>query len=141
FTLLCFVIYLNVGKAGLVNGAVVNYTFAAVYESIVPKAAKGVVDGIDYLVVECKNKVTPARTCAECSKLQFHIAALFVDKVPNLAVELFSAEIKPASSLFCEFFFIHNPGFKTSMIGPWNIGNIITLHATMARKHILNCCA
>ncbi len=50
--LLVFVLYLDIGKAGLVNGTVVNDPFAAVDKIFVPKFFEGAVNGVYHLFVQ-----------------------------------------------------------------------------------------
>ena len=84
--LLVFVIYLNVRIAGLVRGAVVYDALTSVNKAIVPQFFEGVVYGVDDFFVQRKREVFPASASAQRTELLLHIATLFIDKIPDLAV-------------------------------------------------------
>ena len=78
--------YLDVGKACLMLDTEVYHSFAAVDQLILPHLFEGIIDTINYFFVEGKDKRIPIDAGAESPELEFHVAALFVDKVPHLTI-------------------------------------------------------
>ena len=86
--------YLNVGEGGLVFCAEVYEFFASINEALFPEFFKSIVDCVDYFLVERKGKAFPVSRCTKSTDLELHIAALLVNKIPNLTIEIVATEIE-----------------------------------------------
>ena len=117
-------------------GAVVDEFFASVNETIIPHFFEGGIDAVNDVFVESKSKVIPRAGSAESAKLEFHIATLLGDKIPDSSVEFVAVEFKTSMALLFEILFVNNPGFEASVVGAWNIPRRFAFEAIIANEGI-----
>lgn len=86
----------DVGEGGLMFGAEIDEFFASVNEVVVPHLFEGGVNLGDDFGVESEGEGGPIARGAEGTELEFHVAALFLDEIPDLLVELVAGEIEAA---------------------------------------------
>ncbi len=122
----------NVGKSGLMLRAEVDELFAAVDHSVIPHLFESRVNTGDDVFVESKSKVGPSAARAKSTDLEFHIAALLFDEIPDAGVEFVAAKFEAGVAFFFEGTFIDNPSFETGVVGTRNIPSRLAAKAIVA---------
>ena len=107
----------DVGEGGLVFGAVVDEFFAAVDETVVPHFFESLVDAVDDVFVESEGEVLPGAGGAEGADLKLHVAALFLDEVPNLGVEFVTGVFEAGVAGGLKGAFVNDPSFEAGVVG------------------------
>src|ERR1700741_4286672 len=94
------VLYLYVGKFGTMESTKVNQAFTPVNKAIVPHFLEGFVGLFDDFLVQFVDVMFPVNTSAQATELLLVVITVLSHKIPNLAIQLFPAEIKTALALF-----------------------------------------
>lgn len=120
-TFFVFMFDFDVGEGGLVLRAEVDEFFAAVNHAVVPHFLEGFIDTGDDVFIKSKSQVGPGARGTEGADLEFHIAALLFDKVPDAGVEFVAVKFKAGVAFFFESALVDDPSFEAGMVGAGNI--------------------
>lgn len=111
----------DVGEGGLVLRAEVDEFFAAINHAVVPHFLEGFIDAGDDVFIKSKSQVGPGARGTESADLEFHIAALLFDKVPDAGIEFVAVVFETGVAFFFEGAFVDDPSFEAGMVGARDI--------------------
>ena len=111
----------DVGEGGLVLRTEVHELFTSVNQAIIPHFFKGGIDAVNDVFIKGKGKIAPCTGGAESTNLEFHVATLFGNEVPDTRVEFVTIKFKASVTFFFEGAFVNDPGFETGMISTRDI--------------------
>ena len=133
-----FVFDFDVGEGGLVLRAEVDELLATVDHAVVPHFFEGLVDAGDDVFVEGEGEVRPSAAGAEGADLEFHVAALFFDEVPDTRIEFVARKFEASMTFLLEGAFVDDPGFEAGVVGARDIPSGFTAEAIVAGQGIFD---
>ncbi len=134
---LILVFNFDVGEGGLVVGTEIDEFFAAINHAVVPHLFKGFVDAGDDVFVKSKSQVRPGAGGTEGADLEFHVAALLFDKVPDAGIEFITGVFEASMTFFFEGAFIDDPSLEAGMVGARDVPSGFAAEAVVASQGIL----
>lgn len=121
-----FVLHFDVGESGVVVGAEIDEFFASVDEAVLEEFFEGVIDGVDYWLVEGEHEMLPVAGSAEGAELELHATAFFGDKIPDAVVELFAGEIEAGLAFFGKEMLVDDPCLEAGMVCAGDVDSVLT---------------
>lgn len=112
-----FVLDFDIGEGGLVLRTEIDEFFAAVDHTVVPHFLEGFVNAGDNVFIKSKSQVGPGAGGTKGANLEFHVAALLFDKVPDAGVEFIAIEFEAGMTFFFEGAFVDDPSLEAGVVG------------------------
>ena len=131
-----FVLNFDIGEGGLMLRAEIDEFFAAVDHAVVPHFLEGFVNAGDNVFIESKSQVGPGAGGAEGANLEFHVAALLFDKVPDAGVEFIAIKFEAGVAFFFKGAFVDDPGLEAGVVGTRDIPGRLTAKTIITSQGI-----
>lgn len=126
----------DVGEGGLVVRTEINQLLATVNHAVVPHFLESFVDARDNVFIKSESEIIPSTRGTKSTKLEFHIAALLLDEVPNAGVELVTRVFEAGVAFFFEGAFVDDPSFEAGMVGTRDIPGIFAAETVVTGEGI-----
>lgn len=126
----------DVCESSLVVRAEIDEFFATVNHAVIPHFFKSFVDARDDVLIKGESEIIPSTRGTKSTKLEFHIATLLLDEVPDTGVKFVAGIFKAGVTFFFECAFVDDPGFEASVIGARDIPSIFAAETVVASEGI-----
>lgn len=126
----------DVGEGGLVVRTEINQLLATVNHAVVPHFFESFVDARNDVFIKSESEIIPSTRGTKSTKLELHIAALLLDKVPNAGIEFVARIFKAGVAFFFEGAFVDDPSFETGVISTRDIPSIFATETVVTSKGI-----
>lgn len=91
----------------------------------------------DDFFVEGESEGGPVAGGTEGAELELHVAALVVDEIPDLAVELVAGVVEAGLPFCFEVAFVDNPSFEAGVVGARDVPCVVALETVVADEDVL----
>lgn len=126
----------DVGEGGLMVGAEIDELLAAIDHAIIPHLLESLIDTRDDVLIKSESEIIPSTRGTKSAELEFHIAALLFDKVPNASVEFIAGIFKAGVAFLLKGAFVDDPSLEAGVVGTGDIPSAFTTKTIIASEGI-----